>query len=191
MWKRNWVAAKPTTESTLILGLVPLVVFIVAACGADATPFADPTQILIPSTATFTPSPVPPSNTPLAALAAAGEVVSGTLEAATTPSVQQTGDLLAVDPVAAELTALAQRRVAQDLDLPLVRVRVVDVAAYVWTDTSLGCPIPGEAYTTLAVDGYRIVLTVGDNEYIFHTDFDRAIPCDAANEQLPDATPES
>jgi hypothetical protein len=41
----------------------------------------------------------------------------------------------------------------------------------------------------LNVDGYRIVLSAGDNEYLFHTDFDRALPCDAKNEQLPETTP--
>jgi len=61
------------------------------------------------------------------------------------------------------------------------------VEAYVWQDTSLGCPEPGQTYAPVAVDGYRIVLEVRDTQVIFHTDFDRAIPCDPDLEQLPES----
>jgi hypothetical protein len=157
-----------------------------AACTGEATPFVESTQVLIPSTATFTPSPVPPSQTPPPSQAAPGEISGSSTPEETAAS----DDVLSVDPVAAELTMLAQRRIAQELGLPIRRVQVVEVSSYIWTDSSLGCPVPGESYTQLTVDGYRIVLSAGDNEYIFHTDFDRAIPCDAANEQLPESTPE-
>ena len=178
----------PTTKISLWLGTVIFTVFAVA-CTGDATPFVEPTQTLIPSTATFTPSPVPPTNTPPPALAAPGDIA--TPEAESTDNLPSTAaDELAIDPVASELAMLAQRRIAQNLGLPVRRVRVVEVTPYVWTDTSLGCPIPGESYTALNVDGYRIVLSAGDQEYIFHTDFDRPLPCDAANEQLPETTPE-
>jgi hypothetical protein len=115
--------------------------------------------------------------------------VENTPESESTVS-SDTADELAVDPVASELAMLAQRRIAEDLNLPVRRVRIVEVTPYVWTDSSLGCPVPGETYTALTVDGYRIVLSAGDNEYIFHTDFDRPLPCDAKNEQLPETTPE-
>jgi len=181
------VAAKPTT-SPFRLGAL-LLLLVLSACAGEATPFVESTQVLIPSTATFTPSPVPPSGTPDPALSAPDEIATTPAAGETPPPVAD--GALAVDPVAAELAALAQRRVAEELGLPVRRVRVVEVTAYIWTDTSLGCPLPGEIYTSLSVDGYRIVLSAGDNEYIFHTDFDRALPCDAANEQLPDSTPES
>jgi hypothetical protein len=48
-------------------------------------------------------------------------------------------------------------------------------------------------YAPVLVDGYRIVLTTGEQFHLFHTDFDRIIPCDPDNEQLPntaEATPE-
>jgi hypothetical protein len=187
MWKQNLVVAKPTIKLVSV-GVAVLCVLALAACNGEATPFVESTQVLIPSTATFTPSPVPPTATLDAALSAPEDIT-----AVAPPDVTiapETDNVLNVDPVAAELASLAQRRVAEDLGLPVRRVRVVEVQSYTWTDTSLGCPVAGETYTAIAVDGYRIALSAGDNEYIFHTDFDRALPCDAANEQLPETTPE-
>jgi hypothetical protein len=66
-------------------------------------------------------------------------------------------------------------------------VRVVEVTAYRWPDSSLGCPLPNQRYTPVEIDGYRIVLRAGDRETIFHSDFDRVLPCAAEYEQL--ATP--
>lgn len=180
------MVAKPTIKS-VSCGWVFILLFLLSACGGASTPFVDPTQVLIPSTATFTPSPVPPTETPDAALSAPGDITA-IAPLSETPA-PETNDVLNVDPVAAELAMLAQRRVAQDLGLPVRGVRVLEVESYTWTDTSLGCPIAGETYTAIAVYGYRIVLAAGDNQYIFHTDPDRVLPCDAANEQLP-VTPE-
>ncbi len=187
MSKKNSVGVKQTNSLwVFISGL--FVAFVLSACAADATPFVEPTQTLIPATETSTPAPVLPTlDQPT--LPAASEILSATAEF-TEAATPDTSDLLDVDPVASELTALAQRRIAQDLGLPTRRIQVVEVSSYVWPDTSLGCPIAGETYTPQAVDGYRIVLSAGDKEYIFHTDFDRAIPCDAANEQLP-ASPDA
>jgi hypothetical protein len=95
--------------------------------------------------------------------------------------------LLAEDQVAAELAALAQRRIAQERNVPVSRIEIVAVQAFAWPDTSLGCPQDGQVYTPLLVDGYRIVLALGDEEFIFHTDFDRAIPCAAEDERLPES----
>lgn len=162
-----------------------LALLLSAGCAPDAQPVVEPTQTLIPPTITPTPSPVPPTNaaTPLPR---PGDLVAST----PTPAAERDTALSALaetDPIAAELAALAQRRIAQELNLPVRRVRVVEVTAYVWPDSSLGCPLPGEVYTPGVVDGYRIVVAAGEQEFIFHSDFDRALPCDAQNEQLPDA----
>jgi hypothetical protein len=96
------------------------------------------------------------------------------------------GILLELDPVAAELAGLAQQRVAAQLDLPIRRIRVVDIRAVRWTDSSLGCPQPDQTYTTIEIDGYRIAVMAGEQVYIFHSDFDHLFPCDADDEQLPE-----
>jgi len=96
------------------------------------------------------------------------------------------GMLLELDPVAAELAALAQQRIADQLDLPIRRIRIVDVRTVRWTDSSLGCPQPDQTYTQVETDGYRIVVSAGEQEYIFHSDFDRLLVCSADAEQLPE-----
>ncbi len=174
--------------SIRLKSVIVAILLVLAACASGGTPVVEPTQQLIPPTITDTPASAPVTSTPLELPRPSDLAMTpvGTLE-----SIDQSPSLdeqLANDPVAAELAALAQRRVAQELNLPTRRVQIVEVVAYAWTDTSLGCPIPGENYSPGEVDGYRIVLSAGEQQYIFHTDFDRVIPCDSANEQLPESS---
>lgn len=155
------------------------------ACSSTQTSTAEPTQTLIPATDTAVPSPIPPTATP-AGLPRPGDLVTPQSAPELTPAVSPDETATLDDPIANDLIGLAQRRVAQDLNLPVRRIQVVSVEPYHWTDSSLGCPVAGQTYTEVLVDGYRIVLEAGDKQYIFHTDFDRALPCDAANEQLPE-----
>jgi hypothetical protein len=183
MSKRSWGTAALKASPLRLAAGVMLAVFL-AACSPDAPSAPQATQSLIPATATFTPSPVPPTFTPSSGLTAPGDL-------APTPPAQPDSnagaDLLAEDQVAAELAALAQRRIAQERNVPVSRIEIVAVQAFAWPDTSLGCPQDGQVYTPLLVDGYRIVLALGDEEFIFHTDFDRAIPCAAEDERLPES----
>lgn len=172
----------------MLRGVTPgfCVLVLVCACSTVTTPAVVPTQTLIVPTVTDTPISVTATVTSTL-LPRPGDI------AITTPSAVASVDspeaqittTLASDPVAGELAALAQRRVAQDLNLPSRRVQIIEVTAFVWLDTSLGCPEPDQTYAVGDIDGYRIVLEVGDVQYIFHTDFDRVIPCDPANEKLP------
>ncbi|MCS6836053.1 MAG: hypothetical protein NZ750_08555 [Anaerolineae bacterium] len=93
--------------------------------------------------------------------------------------------LLRVDAVAAEFVLLAQRRLAQDLDLPMRRLVVREARAFAWPDTSLGCPQPGQTYEAIVLNGYRFVFQAGDTTYAFHTDSERLLPCPAGREVLP------
>ena len=43
-------------------------------------------------------------------------------------------------------------------------VEVVSAEPVRWNDGSLGCPEPGRAYTQSLVDGYRVIVRVGDVE---------------------------
>jgi hypothetical protein len=100
--------------------------------------------------------------------------------------VGQTQTLLEVDPVAAELALLAQRRAASVFDVPADEVEVVSVRAYRWPDASLGCPLPGETYTPVQIDGYRIVVAdISGSQLAFHTNFEQLRPCDPGDEVLP------
>lgn len=93
--------------------------------------------------------------------------------------------LLAVDAVAADMFRLAQRRVADMLDLPTRRVQLVSIRTYRWEDTSLGCPLPEQQYSDATIDGYRMVLQAGSAQYAFHSDSVSIIPCEAGREVLP------
>jgi hypothetical protein len=156
-----------------------VLLFCSAACSSTAPLDVEPTQTLIIPTVTNTPIPVTATIT-LTPLPRASDL------ATPTPAVEDNSDdSTPEDPVAAELVGLAQRRVAETTNLPVRRIQVIEVKPYRWTDVSLGCPIPNEVYAQQEVDGYRIVLSANDQQFIFHTDFDRVVACDAANEKLP------
>ena len=167
-------------------GVIILLVFISTACSSTAPLVAEPTQKLINPTQTNTPVPQTPTIT-LTPLPRANDLSTATPaveDVSATTSPDQTID----DPVAAELVGLAQRRVAELTNMPVRRVQIVEVSSYKWMDISLGCPNPDLTYPKQEVDGYRIVLKVDSQQYIFHTDFDRVVACEAAKEKLPDVS---
>jgi hypothetical protein len=150
-----------------------------------STPVFVPTQTLIP--ASITPSPVvltaTITNTPLPRPGDLQTISASTLVSSSTP---------AMSPIAAELVELARRRIAQELDLPLARVRLASVLDRTWSDTSLGCPVENETYAAVEVPGYQIILVVGQDQYIFHTDFDRVVQCiTLESDVIPESTASS
>ncbi len=157
-------------------------ILVVCACSSVDQGQSIPTQTLIEPKLTETPIPATPTVTftPLPRLE---DLLT------LTPTQLSSDTLLDLDPVASELVALAQQRLSQELNLPTRRIRLMTVTPYTWSDTSLGCPLPGETYPAASIDGYRIILTVDDEEYIFHTDFDRITACEAVNEELPASDP--
>jgi len=93
--------------------------------------------------------------------------------------------LIRVDAVAAEFVLLAQQRLAESLDLPVRRLRLLEAQAFAWPDTSLGCPQPDQTYEAATLNGYRFVFQVGESTYAFHSDSERLLPCPAGREALP------
>lgn len=158
---------------------VLLVMLAAAGCVPESGTLV-PTLTLIPPTVTPTATAAAPSATPQT-LTSPQDLNSTVAASTATPG----GALLDIDPVAAELTALAQRLLAAQLDLPVRRIRVIDVQAVVWPDGSLGCPQPDQMYTQALVNGYRIVLEAAGERTIVHTDFDRTFVCAAEDEVLP------
>lgn len=47
-------------------------------------------------------------------------------------------------------------------------IAVASAEAVTWPDGSLGCPQPGMVYQQVLVEGYRVVLAVGDATYPYH-----------------------
>lgn len=163
-------------------GFLCVLLVALSACDTSADSAPLPTTTLLAPLPTLTFTSAPPTVTPQS-LPAPIDLIEA-LPPQPTPG--SSTDLTTVDPVAAELVALAQSYVAEQNDLSVRRVRVVDVQQYVWQDTSLGCPSAGVVYAPALVDGYRIVLTTGEQFHVFHTDFDRIVPCAPENEVLPE-----
>lgn len=173
-------------------GVILLALVFAAGCAPSTPAVVQPTFTLIPATEAPTFTPIPPTATAIPATPEPD--LLATLNAAPTATAQAAGNRqpATTDPIAAELSMIARRVIAQELDLPIQRVRVESIEPYTWTDSSLGCPLPGRNYDSVQSDGYRIVLAVGTDQYIFHTDFDRVQRCEGEFERLPaERTPDA
>ena len=56
------------------------------------------------------------------------------------------------------------------LGVDISEIVLGDLASATWPDFSLGCPRPGQVYGQAIVPGYRITLSAGGREYVYHTD---------------------
>ncbi|MCA9902254.1 MAG: hypothetical protein KC547_00240 [Anaerolineae bacterium] len=164
--------------------MMTVCILVLTACGAGNEIESPPTLTLIPPSETPQPTAIPPSATPDPLIVLPVPATSA-IATATSADVSTPESLLDADPVAAELVALAQRRLAEDLGLPQRRIQLNEVQALRWSDTSLGCPRPDQTYVEADIPGYRIILQAGDDSYTFHTDFDRVLLCPEGSEVLP------
>jgi len=83
---------------------------------------------------------------------------------------------------ATQVAKLAKEHLAKEKGLNLTTIRVVEVQAVDWPDTSLGCPQPGMMYAQVITPGYRIVLSDGTTDYEYHSDAStRVILCSSSN----------
>ena len=55
------------------------------------------------------------------------------------------------------------------------QLKVIAFQYEIWTDGSLGAPMPGECYTQALVPGFRIVLELGNERFEVHTNYDQNI----------------
>lgn len=93
--------------------------------------------------------------------------------------------LIMVDPFAADTFRLVQNLLAEELDISSRRVLLVSMSSVIWRDSSLGCPLEDQTYHEAEIVGYRLVVTAGEQEYIYHSDSTNVYPCTAENEVLP------
>ncbi len=59
---------------------------------------------------------------------------------------------------------------ANELGIRQDEISVASVDEAEWSDSSLGCPEPGRAYLQVITPGYRVVLIVRGQRYVYHTD---------------------
>lgn len=63
-----------------------------------------------------------------------------------------------------------QNDLAARLDRPLDDIQSVSAEEVEWSDSSLGCPDGDFAYMTVITPGFKIILSVDDTKYEYHTD---------------------
>ena len=73
-----------------------------------------------------------------------------------------------LDPTELLLVSKAKDNLADKLDVDVDEIEFIAFRPVVWGDGSLGCPKPGMAYKQVLVDGYSILLKVGDIYYDYH-----------------------
>jgi len=81
------------------------------------------------------------------------------------------------DPIAAEFIADTRRDLTQRLNVTEAEITLVSSDSVTWSDTSLGCRIPGREYDAMQVAGYRIIFEVDEIRYTYHTDQQRFVFC--------------
>jgi hypothetical protein len=72
------------------------------------------------------------------------------------------------------LVDLVVTDLAGRLKIESEEIAVSQVDEKMWRDSSLGCPQPGQMYLQVITSGYRIVLEVQGQQYIYHTDAESA-----------------
>lgn len=84
------------------------------------------------------------------------------------------------DDAEAEAVRLATRTLSEHLDVDEQSVKLDDVVAVDWPDSSLGCPEPGRSYAPIILSGYRVTLAVNDDErtHRVHVVGTQAVVCD-------------
>jgi len=94
----------------------------------------------------------------------------------------------APDPGKRLMVEQARRDLAQQLNVPLVAIQVIEVQEMQWPDAGLGCPQPEEDYAQVITPGYWILLEARAQFYRYHTDETERIQLCSQNGRLPDGT---
>ncbi len=87
----------------------------------------------------------------------------------TLPQLVPTTEPPIVGEIPADLMAKLTSDVQTRAGVAAEAIAVVKAEATTWSDGSLGCPQPGMFYTQALVDGYWVILRVGDVIYDYRT----------------------
>jgi hypothetical protein len=79
-----------------------------------------------------------------------------------------------------------RRDLAEQRNVDVAVVNVVEFQSVEWADSSLGCPQPDMMYLMVITPGYRIVLELDGEKYDYHTDRERYfVLCKAGQAVMP------
>lgn len=101
-----------------------------------------------------------------------------------------------VSPVTGEVPSELLNEIQTDLakrnGVSLEKIAVIQAQATIWNDGSLGCAKPGEFYTQARVNGYWVILEVGNQKYDYRVaDTGYFFLCEGDFPPNPPSTPNS
>ena len=148
----------------LNLSTLLLLVLAVVACGTSVDSVPDAGTDAPSSETAAERSPLSPPATPT-----------------TDRSVQEGSPAATPSDVTAQIVAAAKERLASELDTSVEVVEIIAVEPVEWSDTSLGCPEPGQMYAQVITPGYRVLLEAEGEQFEVHTDREgqTAVICEA------------
>jgi hypothetical protein len=156
--------------------LAALLVILLSACSATAVQTAG----IFEDTSTSTPiaqnqqteNPVG-QNDPAASISATPTVTS---QVPPEDAVTSSGSSETPVPDADEerigepLVQAAIQNLAERLKISSNEISILNVVPLDWSDASLGCPMPGQAYAQVVTPGFQIILQANGKQYEYHTD---------------------
>ena len=110
--------------------------------------------------------PPPPAVAPPTAVPAVATPTPIPAVATTTPALRA----VTPSPQAQPAVDVVLRDAAAHLGVSVDQLRVIQVEARQWPDSSLGCPQPGFFYSQIVTPGYLIVVTGAGKQLEYHTD---------------------
>jgi hypothetical protein len=97
---------------------------------------------------------------------------------ATGEALGMVNDATALDADGRRALELAQAALARELGIQPSEVSFVQGGPMEWSDSSLGCPKPDQAYLQVITPGYQFTLQAHGQSYEYHTDLGkRAVRC--------------
>lgn len=147
------------------------------ACGVNSptttAPTAAPSQ---PTQAPVTAVPAPTTPPTQAPTAPAAPTVEPSPNLPPTVPPQPSPDnSTANNPAEKKMLDLAKAALAKELNIGVDQISVTAIEAVEWSDGSLGCPKPGQAYLQIIIPGFRMLLEAQGKSYNFHSDMEQTI----------------
>lgn len=82
-----------------------------------------------------------------------------------------------------DMISTARNDLAGKLHVESSMIRTMNFIATEWPDSSMNCPVEGEAIQKQPLKGYRIALNHAGRTYVYHTDMTRVRACPAIEAQ--------
>ena len=93
------------------------------------------------------------------------------------PEVSFTSPSLSTNKTQGDLVAEARGELAIQSGIKELDISTVSVESVNWSDSSLGCPMPGTAYAQVITPGYKIILKINDKIYTYHASSTNVVLC--------------